>query len=64
MSRTIRELYANSTQQEIDALREQLRDGIDVIRFLRQVSDDIDVIRFLRLLAEDYKDRPIGVDNE
>jgi len=41
MSRTLRELYANSTQQdEIDALREQLKDGIDVIRFLRLVVND------------------------
>ena len=41
MSRTLRELYANSTQQdEIDALREQLRDGIDVIVFLTLVVDD------------------------
>ena len=41
MSRTLRELYANSTQQdEIDALREQLRDGVDVIKFLTLVVDD------------------------
>ena len=36
MSRTLR----STQQEEIDALREQLRDGIDVIKFLRLVVED------------------------